>query len=192
MDMLKASSALMAIALLVSSVALAGVSVVEANFMPLNIPPHGIEITADGNVTGTSDIIHKDGTQYEFVGNISGNIVVFCNNITINGNGYWLEGNGDFYGIFLEGRKNVTVQNLTINNFETAIAFSYAGELNGDCMNNNLTANSIVNNKWGIYCYIVSGITISGNLLSNNSEIGISVLTQGKFKSTVTTCTTIM
>ena len=50
-----------------------------ANFMPLNIPPHCIEITADGNVTGTENI-KRVGTDYEFTANISGNIVVLCDN----------------------------------------------------------------------------------------------------------------
>jgi nitrous oxidase accessory protein NosD len=173
MGMLKVASVLIALVLLVSLAALAGVSVVEANFMPLNIPPHGIEITADGNVTGTESIMRRDA-DYEFTGNISGNIVVFCDNITINGNGYWLEGNGDFYGIFLEGRKNVTVKNLTISNFEYGAAFSYGAGLDGECKDHRLIANNIINNKWGIYCYHVSNITIYGNLLANNSNIGIS------------------
>jgi parallel beta-helix repeat protein len=35
-------------------------------------------------------------------------------------------------------------------------------------------ANNIINNKWGIFCYQVSNITISGNILSNNSGASIS------------------
>jgi len=144
-----------------------------ANFMPLNIPPHSIEITADGNVTGT-DNIKRIGTDYEFTANISGSIVVLCDNITINGNGYSLTGNGASSGIFLEGRHDVTIKNLTISNFKDGIIYSYYREMFSDCKNNALIENNIINNKWGVYCYFAKNIVISGNVISNNSKTGIS------------------
>jgi parallel beta-helix repeat protein len=144
-----------------------------ANFMPLNIPPHSIEITADGNVTGTNNI-KRIGTAYEFTANISGSIVVLCDNITINGNGYSLTGNGASTGIFLEGRHDITIRNLTISNFKDGITYSYYREMFSDCKNNALIANNIINNKWGVYCYFAQNIVISGNVISNNSNTGIS------------------
>ena len=152
-----------------------------ANFMPLNIPPHSIEIMADGNVTGT-DNIKRSGTNYEFTANISGSIVVSCDNITINGNGYSLTGNGDSSGIFFQGRQNTTIKNLTISNFQHGIIYSYYREMYSDCKNNALIANKITNNKWGIYCYHAQNITIFGNIVSNNSEIGISTFNSGLWK----------
>jgi parallel beta-helix repeat protein len=154
---------------------------VYANFMPLNIPPHSIEITTDGNVTGTDNIKHI-GTTYEFTANISGNIVVLCDNITINGNGYSLTGNGDSTGIFLEGRQNTTIKNLTISNFEDGIVYSYYREMYSDCRNNALIANNITNNKWGVYCYFAKNIVISGNVISNNSNTGISPFDSGEIQ----------
>jgi parallel beta-helix repeat protein len=145
----------------------------HANFMPLNIPPHSIEITADGNVIGT-DNIKRVGTDYEFTANISGNIVVLCDNITINGNGYSLTGNGGSSGIFLEGRHDITIKNLTISNFQDGVVYSYYREMFSDCKNNALIANNIANNKWGVYCYFAQNIVISGNVISNNSNTGIS------------------
>jgi polygalacturonase len=100
------------------------VDLAHANFMPLNIPSHNIEITASGNITGTNDIKRNDAT-YEFTADASGGILVLCDNITINGNGYSLIGNGESTGIFLQGRQNVTIKNLTISNFESAIVYSY-------------------------------------------------------------------
>jgi parallel beta-helix repeat protein len=144
-----------------------------ANFMPLNIPPHSIEITADGNVTGTDDI-KRVGATYEFTANISGAIVVSCDNITINGNGYSLTGNGDSTGFFLEGRQNVTIKNVTISNFEHGIVYSYYRDMFSDCKNNAIIASNITDSKWGVYCYFAQNITISGNVISNNSKHGIS------------------
>src|SRR4030043_108500 len=159
-----------------------------ANFMPLNIPPHSIEITADGDVTGTDNIRRIDA-DYEFTSNIIGSIVVFCDDITINGNGYSLTGNGDSTGFFLEGGKNVTIKNVTISNFTHGIIYSYYREMyiaspdynaDSDCKNNALIANSIINNKWGVYCYFAQNITLSGNAISENSEMGISIFDSGQ------------
>lgn len=144
-----------------------------ANFLPFKIPAHSIEITADGNVTGT-DNIKRVGIDYEFTANISGNIVVLCDNITINGNGYSLNGNGGSSGIFLEGRHDVTIMILTISNFEDGIVYSCYRSMYSDCKNNALIANNITNNKRGIICYLAQNITISGNVISGNSKQGIS------------------
>jgi parallel beta-helix repeat protein len=144
-----------------------------ANFMPLNIPPHSIEITADGNVTGT-DNIKRIGIDYEFTANISGSIVVLCDNITINGNGYSLNGNGGSSGIFLEGRQGITIKNLTISNFQEGIVYSYYRNMYSDCKNNALIANNIINNERGVICYFAQNITITGNVISSNSKQGIS------------------
>jgi parallel beta-helix repeat protein len=154
---------------------------VSANFMPLNIPSHSIEITADGNVTGT-DNIKRNGTNYEFTANVSGSIIVFCDNITIIGNGYSLMGNGDSTGLFLESRQNTTIKNLTISNFEHGIIYSYYRNMYSDCKNNVLIENNIINNKWGVHCYFAQNITISGNVISNNSEIGISTFDSGEIQ----------
>ena len=154
---------------------------VSANFMPFNIPSHSIEITAEGNVTGT-DNIKRNGTNYEFTANVSGSIIVFCDNITIIGNGHSLMGNGNSTGLFLEGRQNTTIKNLTISNFEHGITYSYYHNMYSDCKNNVLIANNIIDNKWGVYCYFAQNITISGNVISNNSEIGISTFDSSEIK----------
>ncbi|MCW4044057.1 MAG: right-handed parallel beta-helix repeat-containing protein [Candidatus Bathyarchaeota archaeon] len=159
-----------------------------ANFMPLNIPPHSIEIMANGEVAGT-DNIKRFGAVYEFTADIAGNIVVFCDNLTINGNGYSLIGKGESSGIFLEGRQNVTVKNLTVSNFERGVVYSYYRSVydasadyssDSDCRNNALIANNITNNRWGVYCYHVQNITFYGNTIANNSEIGISTFNSGE------------
>jgi parallel beta-helix repeat protein len=172
--MFKPSALIIVFMLLFSSVSLVGVGLVEAAFMPLEVPSHSIEITSDGSIIGTNSIICR-GTDYEFTGNVSGNMVIFCDNIVINGNGYWLEGNGVSYGLFLEGRKNVTVKNLTIHNFDVGVGFSYAKQPNGDCSDNHLIATNILNNTCGVYCYQVGRITLFENQISNCSY-GLSSL----------------
>jgi parallel beta-helix repeat protein len=155
------------------------VDVASANFMPLNVPAHNIEITADGNVTGT-DNIERNGTVYTFRGNISGSIVVLCDGITINGNGYTLQENGYPTGIFLEGRKMVTIKNMTITNFKDGVVYSDYQGWNDDCRDNVLSENNITNNEYGVYCYIPRNITISRNTISNNNKTGVSsFLTEG-------------
>jgi len=148
------------------------VDVASANFMPLNMPAHNIEITADGSVTGT-DNIQRNGTVYTFTGNISGSIVVLRDGITINGNGFTLQGNAYPTGIFLKGRKMVTIQNVTITDFDDGVVYSYFQAWD-DCRNNTLTENVITNNEIGVYCYLSSGILISRNTISNNAQAGIS------------------
>ncbi|MCW4045161.1 MAG: right-handed parallel beta-helix repeat-containing protein [Candidatus Bathyarchaeota archaeon] len=170
----KALALLTTIALLVSLAAVLDIERAAANFMPLNIPPHNIEIMANGTVTGT-DNITRVGSSYEFTANVSGSILVSCDNITINGNGYSLTGNGGSTGIFMEGRQNVTVKNLTISNFERGIEYSYYREMFSDSKNNALLSNNILNCQWGIYCYLSINITISRNNISNCSKRGISV-----------------
>jgi parallel beta-helix repeat protein len=124
-------------------------------------------------VTGT-DNIKRIGIDYEFTANISGSIVVLCDNITINGNGYSLNGNGGSSGIFLEGRQGITIKNLTISNFQEGIVYSYYRNMYSDCKNNALIANNIINNERGVICYFAQNITITGNVISSNSKQGIS------------------
>jgi parallel beta-helix repeat protein len=148
-----------------------GIQRVSANFMPFNIPPHNIEINADGIVTGT-DRIQRNGMVYTFGGNISGSIVILCDGITIDGAGYTLQSNDYSYGIFLEGRKSVTIKNTVIDGFEFGVVYSYFHSWQDDCRDNVLSRNNITNNKRGVYCYISRNITISGNTITHN-EVGI-------------------
>jgi len=143
-----------------------------ANFMPISVPAHNIEITADGNVTGT-DKIQREENVYTFSGNILGSIVVFCDNIVIDGAGYTLQGNGYLYGIFLEGRKAVVVRNMTITGFDRGVVYSYyRDQVDSDCRGNIVIGNNITNNRMGIDCYFSFNITISENAITDN-KIGV-------------------
>jgi hypothetical protein len=142
----------------------------HANFVPISVPEHNIEIKVDGSVMGT-DKIQRNDTLYTFTGDIEGSIVVFRDNIVFDGAGYALQGNGTSVGFFLQGRKNVTVMNVRISNFTYGIGlvpdyeswptFNYEFVIQG---------NTIANTTMGIYDLFAGNVTISGNILRDNEE----------------------
>lgn len=157
--------------LLLSAVAVTQLTnFVYANFVPISVPAHNIEIKVDGSVTGT-DKIQRNDTLYTFTENINGNIVVFRDNIVVDGAGHALQGNGTSVGFFLQGRKNVTVMNVRISNFTYGIGlvpdyeswptFNYEFVIQG---------NTIANTTAGIYDLFAGDVTISGNILRDNEE----------------------
>ena len=122
-----------------------------------------IYIRADGSVEGT-DKIQRDGDVYTFTARIYDSIVVKRDNIVVDGGGYTLQGTGTGTGIDLSGRKNVTVKNFEINQFETGINVSY-------CFfggYNTISGNSMVNCGYGICMEHSHNNTIIGNNLNNN------------------------
>jgi len=82
-----------------------------------------IYIRDDGSVEGTNFIERHDNT-YTFLNNISGNIVISKDFITIDGSGYALIGTdiSSQRGISLSNRKNVTVTNMVIMNYSIGIS----------------------------------------------------------------------
>jgi parallel beta-helix repeat protein len=124
-----------------------------------------IYIRADGSVEGT-DKMHRNGDVYTLTGNIYDPIVVKKDNVVVDGGGYTLQGVGTGRGIELSDRKNVTVKNFEINNFETGIyIYDYS-----EPRNNTISANSITNNTYGVYIEHAHNNTISGNTIANNDS----------------------
>lgn len=81
-------------------------------------------------------------------------IEIAVNNITLNGNGQTITGNGSGIGVLLEGRNGVIIQNLAVTNFELGIGLSSSNR-------NTITDNTVTGNN-------VSGISL---LSSNNNNI---------------------
>ncbi len=156
----------------------------------------GIIIRADGTVDPSTAPILRDGDVYTFTDNILGSIVVERSNIIVDGNGYTLQGSGSGNGFQLDGVNNVTIQNVNIQSFATAIDInnsSYnliSGNIltdNGGFMgsvilespyhndNNTFLGNTMTNNSgsclvlWGCYD------AVSENVITNNSGNGISL-----------------
>jgi parallel beta-helix repeat protein len=89
----------------------------------------GIRIKADGSISPTTaPLSTSDNFTYTFTGTIKQPIIVERDNIIIDGRGFILRNPADvpafnINGISLDGRSNVTIQNVTIRAFWMGIQF---------------------------------------------------------------------
>jgi parallel beta-helix repeat protein len=147
----------------------------SANFLQPDVPEHTFEIKESGNViekVGT-DRIQRNGTLYTFTEDIFGSIVIFHNNMVIDGAGYSLQGNGTGTGIFLQGINNVTVKNLRITNFTVGIEVTWSSVAFGvDSSNIVVQGNTITNTEYGIHAESPINLRVLENTISNN-KMGI-------------------
>jgi len=122
-------------------------------------------------------------------------------NLTLNGNGHVITGtNNNWSGIYLPGRKNVTLANLTVTNFSYGIVMDNAKNItlqNCTITNNTnhgirlqvglgsgsdyitITNSTITNNYNGIWAFGAAHVVITNNTISNNRGYGISAGTRG-------------
>ncbi len=128
-----------------------------------------VYIWANGSVEGTTYIQTADEVTYNFTNNINGSIMVYRNNIVINGNGYTLQGSGSGTGIDLSETENVTVRNTQIKNFESGILLGSPDVYGYPPNYHSISGNNIGNNNYGIQLYSSSNNSISGNNMTNNS-----------------------
>ena len=126
-----------------------------------------IYIKSDGSVEGT-ELLQRNNSTYTFLGDVSGEIVVSKDFITIDGAGYSLKGSGDSSqrGISLSFRKNVTVTNLVIMDYFTGI---YCSPGAGTATNITILNNLIRNCDIGIEFLGISDNLIKYNTFENNS-----------------------
>ncbi|HUT29890.1 MAG TPA: NosD domain-containing protein [Sedimentisphaerales bacterium] len=110
---------------------------------------------------GTWDSVSR---VYTLTGDVSGSIVVDESNLTLDGAGYTVTGSGSGNGIFLYNRTGVTVENVTVQGFETGIYLALAP-------GNVLTCNTLSsNNPYGIWLDYSSNNTLNGNTASGSHE----------------------
>jgi len=142
----------------------------SANFSFPVMPSHSIEITKDGNVTGT-DKIQRNGNVYTFTGDIMGNIVIFTSDIIIDGVGYILRGYGNLTGIWLQAKENVEIKNLHIRNFSSGLVFTWMfdGGSQDGCTNITLSGNTLTDNERGIIFSHSGNSYVLGNTIANNT-----------------------
>ena len=130
-----------------------------------------VYIRADGSIDPpTAPISTLDNVTYILTGNITSDadgIVVERDNIVVDGSGFWIGGTGADYGICLDGRSNVTIQNTNINNFDNGILLLSSS-------NNSISGNNMTNSNYGIALDSSTNNTITGNSMKNNSHsIGV-------------------
>jgi parallel beta-helix repeat protein len=129
-----------------------------------------IYIRADGSIAPPTAPMQRDGDAYTLTGNITSDadgIVVERDNVVVDGSGCTVEGTGAFtsslYGIYLDGRSNVTIQNMNIKSFDYGIWLNSSS-------NNKIDESNITNNWGGILLRCSSNNSMSKNTIKNNSE----------------------
>jgi nitrous oxidase accessory protein NosD len=141
----KAFAASFVIALLLSAAALTLVNLVTAN--PGIAPPLlEVYIRSDGTVDPLMVPIQRTGSIYTFTGDLmNATLIVERDNIMIDGAGYKLQGNGNFWntGITLTNRSNVLVKNINIIDYSRSITLTGSSNI-VIYANNMLTSRNIV------------------------------------------------
>jgi parallel beta-helix repeat protein len=146
---------------------LTGIATLAFNIQPVKASGT-IYIRADGTVDPPTAPIQRVGDVYTFTGNISETIEVQRNSVTIDGNGYTLQGPGD-YGFYLFDRDYVTIKNTNIVGFFNGIDLFRSR----DCT---ISRNNITNNNNGVHIHFFSnGHTIKDNNIINNTNVGITI-----------------
>ena len=149
-----------------------------------------IYILHNGSVWPPTAPISVEGNIYTFTDNISNKIVVQADSITIDGNGYTLQGSGSGYGFYLNWADYVTIKNTKIDGFTTGINLIYSGFGGNSIMNNtvsncrrginlhasgtSVTNNTVLNNRTGIDLYVGNKTQITDNTVLYNT-VGIEL-----------------
>lgn len=115
----------------------------------------GVETTIfiheDGRIDpSNAPISTSDNVTYTFTENTSSAVVIEKNNIVLDGEGFRIQGSGAFEskGIVTSGISNVTIRNLSIDNFTYGLWMNY-------------TANATISDNKLTSCY--HGISFTGN-----------------------------
>jgi parallel beta-helix repeat protein len=162
----------------------------------------GVYVMSDGSVVPSSAPISSlDNVTYTFTGNISYptyyGVVVERSNITIDGNGFTVQGNSQTRtGISLTDISNVTIKSTNIDGFQYGIQLYSSNNntiiennatANTQCgidldssSNNNIIANNIANNSIGLQIQSASNNTIyHNNFIANNAQTYIDSTSLG-------------
>jgi len=137
------------------------VSISSATFKVQMINASGtIYVRANGMIEPKeAPISSVDNITYTLTGNINDLIVVERDSILVDGAGYIVQGTGKGKGISLDGRRNVTIQNVEITAFNDGIYLCRSS--NNRICRNRITANTYI------------GISLSQS--SNNSVVGNNI-----------------
>jgi parallel beta-helix repeat protein len=129
-----------------------------------------IYIRYDGSVEPSNAPIQRNGDIYTLTDNIHTNatmgIMIERDNVILDGAGYTIQGIGNYTGIYLSERNNVTIKNMGIDAFVLGV-YAYS------CSNTTLSENDITDNQAGMFLYFGSNNTIAENNMANNLYIGL-------------------
>ncbi|MGA3191806.1 MAG: NosD domain-containing protein [Candidatus Bathyarchaeia archaeon] len=130
-----------------------------------------IHIKADGTIAPSTAPIQRIGNYYKLTGSISttaDGIIIQESNITLDGNGYAIQGAQaqNSRGLDLSGITSVKIQNMQIDDFPFGVRLSYSSD-------NSFSGNDLQNNDYGIWLEYSSGNSVSGNNLTANGASGI-------------------
>lgn len=146
-----------------------------------------VYIRADGSVEPLSAPLLKQGETYILTENLTcGGIAVERDNVTFDGNGYWLQevqGSSSYsYGVLLHGIRNVTVRDSRIAGFFDGVFIWESLGCQVVCNNftdcyegvhlDTASNNSIIDNAMNLSSYGGYGLYIiasSGNIFINNN-----------------------
>ncbi|MEM3698211.1 MAG: NosD domain-containing protein [Candidatus Bathyarchaeia archaeon] len=119
------------------------------NIQPVRSWTGTVYIRADGSIDPQgAPIITHDNITYTLTDNITSSndgIIVQKDDIVIDGVGFELSGTGNGIGVDLSDRINVTVKNMTIENFQIGIRLF-------NSQNNTIHRNSLTSNKFYGVC----------------------------------------
>jgi len=134
--------------------------------------PSPVCITSDGTVANTVKI-HRNGSTYTFTENINDSILVEKSNITIDGNGFTIQGNNGGVGFSLCMVTNVTIKNTNIKGFGKGIFIDHSSNIT-------LFKNNVRCNYVGFWLTYSVNCTLSENNLTDNHS-GIKNVWIGDF-----------
>lgn len=143
-----------------------------ANFSPSPPRPTPVYLRSDGSVDPPNASINRIGNVYTLTGNLTDfAIVVQRDNIILDGAGYTLQYqySGDF-GVSVENRTNVTVENLNVTGFWSGIYVENSSQIT--VMNNNISMCSFA----GVHVFLSSNVNVVANRLVNNGYANIQIL----------------
>jgi parallel beta-helix repeat protein len=156
------------------------ICIISANFIP-ETPPPGIRINSDGTVEGTN-LLNRVGNVYTLIGDIYDTIVVFRDDIVLDGAGYTLHGKGSSTGVFLQDRSNVTIKNLNIRGFYWGIKSIIGDFPPATPKYIIISGNTITQNTYGIVLASSAGCMVLENRIINNT-IGASMYSGNVFRN---------
>jgi parallel beta-helix repeat protein len=168
---------------------LAAVSSLTAESAALPGLASSIGISVNGTIFGT-DKITQNGDLYTLTGDIDWSvhngeclISIQKDNIVFDGSGHVIRGTGTGIAIELQGRRNVTVRNVIVENYGDGVDVTYGySEDNGtitymDSVGNLVMNNTFTTTYWGVCLRSTLNTTVLENQVNSlNNMYGIKVL----------------